>query len=61
MNFDQYEEANFYHTLMDFAQLVNVYDDMVFAELRFAYPEIFDKMVAFMCNQQIAEFKENKE
>lgn len=56
---DQYEEANFYHTLMDFAQLVNVYDDFVFAELRFAYPEIFDKFKVFMCNQEIAELSED--
>lgn len=50
---DQFEEANFYYTLMEFAQLVQVHGSAAFAELEFMYPEIYDEFKAFLCNREL--------
>ena len=50
---DQYEEANLYFTVMEFANAVDTYGDMVFAELEYSCPNIYDNLKAYLCNKEL--------
>lgn len=53
MNYE--EEAAFYYTLMEFAEIVKVHGSVAFSELEFVFPEIYNEFKAYLCNRELEE------
>lgn len=51
----------FYFTIMDVKACMETWGDNFFSELEKAYPEIYDRLEAYMANKQIAEFIQNEQ
>lgn len=51
----------FWFTIMDVKDAVEEWGDDFFRELEKAYPEIYDKLEAYIANKQIQEFLSNQE
>lgn len=56
-----YQEQFFAFTLMDVKSCVEQYGDLFFSELEIMYPDIYDKLEAYMANKQVQEFLSNQE
>lgn len=56
-----YQEQFFAFTLMDVKSCVEQYGDLFFSELETMYPDIYDKLEAYMANKQVQEFLSNQE
>ena len=50
----------FYFTLMDFKSAVEEWGDDVFSELEKSFPDIYDKLEAYLANKQFQEFLSNQ-
>jgi hypothetical protein len=51
----------FYFTIIDVKDAVEQWGDEFFSELEKAYPEIYDKLEAYIANKQITEFLTSQE
>lgn len=52
----------FYFTLMDFKSAVEEWGDDVFSELEKSFPDIYDKLEAYLCNKKLErDFLDNQE
>ena len=50
----------FYFTIMDVKCCLELWGDEFFSELAKAYPEIYDKLEAYLANKQVQEFLSNQ-
>ena len=50
----------FYYTLIDLKSAVDEWGDEVFSELEKTYPDVYDKLEAYLANKQIQEFMLNQ-
>ena len=50
----------FYFTMMDFKEAVEQWGDEFFYELEKEFPQIYDKLEAYLANKQVNEFLQNQ-
>lgn len=55
------DDEFFYYTLLDVKSCVDEWGDAFFSELELAFPEIYDKLEAYLANKQVQEFLANQE
>lgn len=51
----------FYYTIMDVKSCVDSWGDEFFSELERTYPDLYDKLEAYLANKQVQEFLHNQE
>jgi hypothetical protein len=55
LNEDQYKEAHFYFTVLEFAEIVNMDSIRAFQELEYSCPNILKKLTEYLCEKHLVD------